>query len=34
MSELEMMVIPEHIEATGDYVIATYYLQKDATWIS
>ncbi|MGI6513078.1 MAG: ribulose 1,5-bisphosphate carboxylase [Syntrophomonadaceae bacterium] len=27
MSELEMMVIPEHIEATGDYVIATYYLQ-------
>lgn len=27
MSELEMLVIPEHIEATGDYVTATYYLQ-------
>ena len=27
MSELEMLVIPEHIDATGDYVTATYYLQ-------
>lgn len=27
LAETEMLVIPEHIEATGDYVIATYYLQ-------
>jgi 2,3-diketo-5-methylthiopentyl-1-phosphate enolase len=27
LSELEMMVIPEEIEAKGNYVIATYYLQ-------
>ena len=27
MSDLEMMVIPEHIEEVGEYVVATYYLQ-------
>ena len=27
MSELEILVIPEHIEAIGGYVTATYYLQ-------
>ncbi len=27
MSEIDMLVIPEHIEAMGGYVLATYYLQ-------
>ncbi|HCF49039.1 MAG TPA: ribulose 1,5-bisphosphate carboxylase [Syntrophomonas sp.] len=27
MSDLDMMALPEHIEAVGGYVIATYYLQ-------